>query len=511
METAGSGSSPDLGTPPCLVPRIEQTIGGRKYAFFWMQRSKKRIVLYEGRLVEHFADITENEVIEFYPDVEGYLPKMTKAGKVSARQPRIEKETASWWRAQCAFRDLSTGGKIEDLQNRLRGSVAKEMSGRMTELRDRMKREWKQKNTLKIEEQWRARDDSQKAQLWPERFLFETFLDTSEKRKDVIVVRVTDYARGMEKAAPKMGILFEKRAVPASMCPDERSTYCNFDVVLGLDDQAVNAKAAELTREYDEIRQKEKEIRAMEEQAKALEKLAKQKAWENQYSIAMKQAGEQSGCWDVEGVWTISFPVIEEGWGHLHKGETCTLEIHLADDGKHVQMDALFNFMFFKGIMRFVNPTVVAKLEDLDKKAEENTVFRDDEEEEEEEEEYFDPGPGQFLIPETQLPSSKICTFSYSWRGEDVGEGEVQRYEDQCFRPVKFTSPNTLEGTIDVDFIGDQLPFTGIKKKGPVRKQAGQKRKRDAGAKVVTKEWRAKAKARKEKYCCPYHDGGWMI
>lgn len=63
MEVA---SPPDLGPPPCLIPRLEETVGRRKFAF-WMA-VKEVYLTCTTKLVEHFADVA-NDNTDFEPNV----------------------------------------------------------------------------------------------------------------------------------------------------------------------------------------------------------------------------------------------------------------------------------------------------------------------------------------------------------------------------------------------------------------------------------------------------------
>ncbi|KAL2012513.1 hypothetical protein VTN00DRAFT_38 [Thermoascus crustaceus] len=475
--TSSSSSSPDIGAPPPIIPPIEQTVGGRKFAFW-------------TTVEEHFADVA-NDNTDFHPNVAEFLPlltpRLTKAGKVAKRQPEIPKKSLKWWRAQCGFRGLKMTGTIQDLQGRLRefgGEKESAMSAKMAELRDQMKREWSEKNSQKVEEEWKSSDDSRKAQLWPKRFLFEKCLETPERRKVATVVRVTDWANAMEKAAPEMGVEIETMRIPVSMYPDGVYKSGLRDVVLGVDKKAVRAKAAEISRGRDQIRQKEA-------QEKAEKKHKKQEDFEKEYSRAEQHAGKRSGYWDVGGRWKISCPYIEEQWGR--NDDECTLDIHVADNGKEsVQMYAMFEFIALTGIMRFVNPEAEHHSDD---------EKDDDDEPDDEEDDYSNAGgetPDLFLLSETQLPSSKNREFSYRWRGEETGEGEIQLYSDKRLCSLEFTSPNSLHGTIDGGFLG-KVEFRGFKEKSLVTDQVGQKRKRRGDAYIANEEWQSRNEAAYER------------
>ncbi|KAF2770638.1 hypothetical protein EJ03DRAFT_335371 [Teratosphaeria nubilosa] len=55
--------------------------------------------------------------------VDSHLPAevvMTKAGKVAKRQPKFDRKTQSYYKAQCSFRGLPTAGKADELMDLLR-------------------------------------------------------------------------------------------------------------------------------------------------------------------------------------------------------------------------------------------------------------------------------------------------------------------------------------------------------------------------------------------------------
>src|SRR4051812_22064105 len=106
----------------------------------------------------------------FDVNVDQYLPllepKRTKAGIIAARQPKIAKQPGDYWRAQCAFRNLSQAGTIAQLQKRLRHrnvALDVELSEKAKKLEAEVKeREYKALVT-----------NEQKAQFDPNRFLNE--------------------------------------------------------------------------------------------------------------------------------------------------------------------------------------------------------------------------------------------------------------------------------------------------------------------------------------------------
>ena len=59
----------------------------------------------------------------YEPDIRAYIPPanahLTKAGKPHVNKLHIKHFPLEWWKVQCAFRGLGSGGRIGELQARL--------------------------------------------------------------------------------------------------------------------------------------------------------------------------------------------------------------------------------------------------------------------------------------------------------------------------------------------------------------------------------------------------------
>lgn len=94
----------------------------------------------------------------FDPDVNQFLPRRNKNGKVGARQPKNLKKTVAYWRAQCSFRDLKSSVTVGELQARLEArdkSKDAEIRHRLHELQRQIWEEDDRRNDAEAEIWWR--------------------------------------------------------------------------------------------------------------------------------------------------------------------------------------------------------------------------------------------------------------------------------------------------------------------------------------------------------------------
>lgn len=83
--------------------------------------------------MDHTEELTKTRALiikynePFDPNCDRFLPLtspvLTKTGKPKVHQPYIAKQSKIWWQAQCAYRDLRTGGTVSVLQERIRGRI----------------------------------------------------------------------------------------------------------------------------------------------------------------------------------------------------------------------------------------------------------------------------------------------------------------------------------------------------------------------------------------------------
>ena len=102
----------------------------------------------------------------------------------------------NWWRAQCAFRDIPVSGSIAVLQGRIRDYGPQNgIARRIAVLRDELQEKYNKKNREKIDEVWRKYDHSEKARLWPKRWIHESFIDptTAVDAGVILEVEIVSY------------------------------------------------------------------------------------------------------------------------------------------------------------------------------------------------------------------------------------------------------------------------------------------------------------------------------
>ena len=76
----------------------------------------------------------------------------------------------------------------------------------------------------------------------------------------------------------------------------------------------------------------------------------------------------------------------------------------------------------------------------------------------------YDDGPAaaRFLFPNNSLPSSSAREFTFRWRGEETGEGEIQLYSDEKLCSMIFESPNALSGVF-ISGLAGKVEFKGFR------------------------------------------------
>lgn len=453
----------EIGSPPAIYPAVRESLSGRQYSCL------------VGDAGPQFCDET-NDKTNYQAHILGYLPlltpKMTKAGKVAVHQPIISKQSMKWWKAQCGFRGLPVGGRLCDLQDRIRKHGNNGLSSSMKETCEKMEKEYVTRNADEIEKVWIQSDNNEKAQLWLKRFLHESFVVQPGSIKEALVVEVDDWGEKIEKVSRQMNIYCEMKKMPDHQTGQRL-------VVVGLDEQAVRSRFAEIAREA-----RRSALRAMQERNEIDQKALND--FEKRFALAKSKGKSSKRKWDLSGQWEISCPYMEEQWGSEHHG--CSLEIKFTKptDTGLVQMYALFDFIAITGIMRFVNQDARENAQDEDNKGRSSRKHdctpdenSDDDEGSDDIEESDDDSsmPADFLFLSLSLPSPNSRDFSFRWRGEETGEGEIQLYSDKKLCSITFESPNALTGVFISDLTG-KVNFKGFKegleteaKEGGPRKQ----------------------------------------
>ena len=113
-------------------------------------------------------------------------------------------------------------------------------------------------------------------------------------------------------------------------------------------------------------------------------------------------------------------------------------------------MYASSDFIALSGIMRFISPTAQGNARKKIKRP------RSDEESD------YGCIPAHFSFSKASLPSSTTREFSFRWRGEKTGEGEIQLDSDEHLCSMRFESPNALSGVF-VSGLTGEIDFQGIK------------------------------------------------
>lgn len=434
----------EIGAPPSISPAVRESLSGRQYSCRVSDTGLK------------FCDET-NDNTEYQAYISEYLPlltpKLTKAGKVAVHQPQIPKRSTKWWKAQCGFRGLPVGGKLCDLQDRIRKHGDQGLSSSMTKACEKMEKDYVTENAGELEKVWLQNDNNGKAKLWPKGFLYESFMLHPGSSKEALVVEVDGWGEKMEAASRQMKVCCEMRKMP------DHETGQRL-VVVGLNEQAVRSRFAEIGRDAERsamrIRQERKE-----RQQEALDD------FEEQFTMAKSKGRSSRKKWDVSGQWEISCPYMDEQWGSENDG--CSLEIGFTKpiETGLVQMYASFDFVAITGIMRFVNEN--ARDQEHKKRSSRKRDLTpdegsDDDEDSDEVEGSDDDGSmsADFLFPNASLPSSRSREFSFRWRGEETGESEIQLGSEKNLCSIIFESPNALTGVFISGLTGS-VKFKGFK------------------------------------------------
>ena len=426
-----------LGAPPSISPPVRESISGRLYS-----------CLVNNAGVQ-FSDET-NDKTKYEADIDRCLPlltpKLTKAGKVAVHQPQIPKQSIKWWKAQCGFRGLPVGGNLRDLQDRIRDHGNGGPSKTMKEACEKMGKEYAVNNDAAIEEIWIRGDNNEKAKLWPERLLYESFVvNPGSNGETLLVVEVDGSGEKITNVSHHMKICCEMRKMPHHKTGQRR-------VVLGLDERSVRFKIAEMDRDA-----QRSVLRARQE--KELREQETQDDFDRRFSLAQSEGASSKREWNVSGQWEISCPYMEQQWGSEDDGCSLKMSFSKPTETDLVQMSASFDFIAITGIVRFINPNAGE-----DTPEEGNSPRSHEDYSDEESEDSYGQGTthAHFLFPKASLPSSRAREFSFRWRGEENGEGEIQLYSDKILCSMRFESSSALSGVFISDLTGE-IEFKGIR------------------------------------------------
>lgn len=184
----------------------------------------------------------------------------------------------------------------------------------------------------------------------------------------------------------------------------------------------------------------------------------------------------------MTGRYEIKCPVIQNGFD----GKNPKLEIFSEEVEDSTQMFAKFNFSIIKGVMRFKRQddgecklveegaSKKRKRVDSDDETSDESASEEDSddevseasEDEDEDEDYGrrSPTPEDFYLGHITKPSQTFPSWTYQWRGTEIGTDEIQLQSDVSDYHVTFCGPGgtKLKGTFDSDF-HKECSFTGVK------------------------------------------------
>lgn len=327
----------------------------------------------------------------------------------------------------------------------------------MKEACEQMEKDYLMKNDHAIEEIWVRGDDNGKAKLWPQRLLYESFVAHSGSRRETFVVEVDDWGNEIEAVSRQMKICCEMRKMPDYKTGQRL-------VVVGLNEQSVRSKIAEINREAQRSIQRPKQEQELRDQEA-------QDGFDRRFCLAQSGGKRSKGEWNVTGEWEISCPYMEKQWGSGDDG--CSLKIGINKPTKDglVQMYASFDFIVITGIMRFINPNVPknAQKGGEELRSDEDNINEDDSDDQDDSDGQDDSDDDKdFLFPNKSLPSSSAREFTFRWRGEETGEGQIQLYSDTKLCSMTFEGSNALSGVFKSDLTRD-VEFKGIRKGSKTR------------------------------------------
>lgn len=392
-----------------LCSSLERTIFGRKYLYGINQAGGPEVI-----------DET-NGKIKFESKLSRYLPPLTpvltQAGKVAVRQPYFPPKSLKWWRAQCGFRGIHVGGSVSDLQARIHALGDTGLAPEITEAIESMRKEFSGSH-------YQTLTDSDKAKVFPGRFIQEVFGPQSSRRNETIVVEVEGWGTPIEQAAHTLKVSCELKKMP-------NYEYGQRLAVVGLNPLRVRAQMAEIERQGQRADRRGIPVRRLDENREWT-----QADFNQQMQLAKLKDSNVQGQWDVRGTWDIDCPSINSQW--FYEDLRCVMAIGITRPNTigGPQMYAEFDFHILTGIMRFIPLSISPNL----------------------------TGSSAAGIPSpvTALPTSSNRTVNFRWRGEDAGEGEIQLYSDRRLCSITFHSPHALRGTF-IDEATGPVTFEGFK------------------------------------------------
>ncbi|CAG8980587.1 hypothetical protein HYALB_00002585 [Hymenoscyphus albidus] len=415
--------------------------------------------------------------INYEQNAKLYLPLLEPA---RGRQPVIQAKSDEWWKAQCIFRGLDfSGSDTKAFQARLRAAPNTEMTADIRALETKTVRnfwERKQKAAVEAEKervrtfnaQWLVMSHEEKAKINGGRMISESF-PSSEKKSKPIIFRFKTYHTEVAGLALEADLAYKCEKFPEGH-PEKRETYDS----IGLKGPSTTDSIAIIARSTSDIN-------------KSKEWLAVKKSFQRAQAERLRKLAGNGKEWDVTGKYRICCPTIESSWNV--DTSSFTLEIFAVKN----QLCAKFDFDTIAGVFRFEKqPEKGIKGKSASSKPQVGNMSRkrmydsdrdedgyggmeerygdSDYDKERDNEEVQDGYEDEFQLGAISQPSEKYRNWTFRWRGEESGNGEIswepiQVGTDSRSYKSKFCEPRgtKIEGTIGGGFLGDECTFTGEK------------------------------------------------
>jgi hypothetical protein len=390
-------------------------------------------------------------------------PARTKKGTVKVHQPFIPKTDKDFWEAQCVFRGLSAVGTKSNLQELIRTAVASGIGNRMLDIykteSERLDREFRLSNAAERERRWAVlKTDEEKVEADAKRFLLERFPKRQTREEqladlhddfvgEAIILKMHG-TNDLRTFAEQLGICRESREAP------------------GLPGQRWNVVGTSWRAVRDKLREIDKQLAQVEKKREA----EKTKKLRDMHEAVLQQLRSTPGSspekWSVEGTWAITSSP-ENLDGDCPPGSHIgTIELHITESPSgEAQIWARFDFQYVTGVMRLFDPgdpaarggtsakvgTKRSHSEMVGKSGRgvpsgewEDDDFGDGEDVSDDEE-VDDGSESDFFITSSSRPSAENPTWSYRWRGEETGEGEIALGSDKEVYTITFGGPYGTE------------------------------------------------------------------
>jgi hypothetical protein len=417
----------------------------------------------------------------YEPDIRAYIPPanahLTKAGKPRVNKLHIKHFPLEWWKAQCAFRGLGIGGKIGELQARLRDVKAgdKPMIKDLRDLEEKANMEFRVKNAAARDaEAAREKAEADKAEAETIQFLETNFpTGTSGADEDKIMMIEANTRFELSNCARKLGLAYGYFAPRYMVSP-----YQCWEIV-GRRASSVEKKKLELRGKDNENIEECDKKRKREEEAK---REAEEQVYINKRQRVMDHAVKnKSKDWDVAGTWKIRCPEIEKQFGcppgsilplDRPSMNDLSMEIFWKETSKGTQLFAKFDLGILTGYMRFERQRSTgqeSKGVPVQKQSKISAHHSNDNYNDIVSESYDldrrSPTPESFYLSSSAArPSDRCPTWNYRWRGNDECRNYIQWDSDEKAYEITFEEPmgTKLRGTFCCSFL-DECEFTGIK------------------------------------------------